>query len=373
MPESIPSFELLFVDDEPRILESLSALFSDYVVHTAQHGYEALNILKTRQISVIVSDQMMPEMTGVEFLRQAKLTSPDSIRILMTGYADLQAIVDSVNVGEVFRYINKPWNTDKLRETIGFACRVFTQRLSMNSVKTILATTGDRSTPVTRQSPASEASTPSETARTEKLNSTEPVAAVLPLPSASQMNAVPSPTLAIPAHPENLPISDTHLLFVDSNAAHLSAFKTFFEGYYTTHCTTSVSEAFDWISQFPIGVVVADIRLPQMSGADFLIAIKSQRTDISTILMASSADAKVAVQMINDGAVYRYLVKPFPKESLRLTVDSAVLNYKASVANQTTNLKKIEQNIYRTDDSSAKSIFEILSTLRERLNTKPTY
>jgi DNA-binding NtrC family response regulator len=368
MPESIPSFELLFVDDEPRILESLSALFSDYAVHTAQHGYEALNILKARQISVIVSDQMMPEMTGVEFLRQAKLTSPNSIRILMTGYADLQAIVDSVNVGEVFRYINKPWNTNKLRETIGFACRVFTQRLSMSPVKTILDSTAPR--PARNQS----AINPNEITRNEP-NGTEPSEA-----SATDAGTPKTPessedatTHEVITQPAIQTISDTHLLFVDSNAAHLSAFKTFFEGYYTTHYTSSVSEAFDWISQFPIGVVVADIRLPQMSGADFLIAIKSQRTDISTILMASSADAKVAVQMINDGAVYRYLVKPFPKESLRLTVDSAVLNYKASVANQTTNLKKIEQNIYRTDDSSAKSIFEILSTLRERLNTKPTY
>jgi response regulator RpfG family c-di-GMP phosphodiesterase len=106
-------FKVLFVDDEENVLRSLRRLFMDedaIEVFTAQSGKEGIEILKKNDISVIVSDQRMPEMSGVEFLENAKKISPYAVRIVLTGYADVNAAVDAINKGGVHRYLSKPWN-----------------------------------------------------------------------------------------------------------------------------------------------------------------------------------------------------------------------------------------------------------------------
>jgi serine/threonine-protein kinase len=116
---------ILFVDDEERVLNALRVLFRDtYDVTVATGGEEALQLAKTRPFHVIVSDQRMPGMLGVELLRELKLVAPTSVRMLLTGYSDLAAIVGSVNDGEVFRFISKPWNQDDLQATIGEAVTI---------------------------------------------------------------------------------------------------------------------------------------------------------------------------------------------------------------------------------------------------------
>jgi serine/threonine-protein kinase len=109
----------LFVDDEERVVNALRALFRDsFEVETATGGAQALERLQSRRFHVLVSDQRMPEMPGVELLRQAKAIAPSTVRILLTGYSDLAAIVGSVNDSEVFRFVSKPWNEDELRATL---------------------------------------------------------------------------------------------------------------------------------------------------------------------------------------------------------------------------------------------------------------
>jgi len=116
---------LLFVDDEERILNALRLVFHQhYDVTVATGGEEALQLARSRPFHVIVSDQRMPGMLGVELLRELKLVAPNSVRMLLTGYSDLAAIVGSVNDGEVFRFISKPWNQDDLQATIGEAVTI---------------------------------------------------------------------------------------------------------------------------------------------------------------------------------------------------------------------------------------------------------
>jgi serine/threonine-protein kinase len=116
---------ILFVDDEERILNALRLLFhQNYDVTVATGGEEALQLARSRPFHVIVSDQRMPGMLGVELLRELKLVAPNSVRMLLTGYSDLAAIVGSVNDGEVFRFISKPWNQDDLQATIGEAVMI---------------------------------------------------------------------------------------------------------------------------------------------------------------------------------------------------------------------------------------------------------
>ena len=110
------TIRVLFVDDEENVLKSLKRLFldSDIEILTAPSGKAGLNLLKVSEVSVIVSDQRMPEMGGVEFLEKASKISPDSVRILLTGYADIEAVVSAINKGGVYRYIAKPWNDNDL-------------------------------------------------------------------------------------------------------------------------------------------------------------------------------------------------------------------------------------------------------------------
>ena len=120
-----PKPTILFVDDEPRVLNSMRALFRrDYDLHLTTRGSEAVEILRDNKIDVIVADQRMPEMTGVEVLGAGKEVSPNTVRILLTGYADLDAIEGSINIGEVFRFLSKPCPPSHLKETLRLAVEI---------------------------------------------------------------------------------------------------------------------------------------------------------------------------------------------------------------------------------------------------------
>ncbi len=107
---------ILVVDDEPEMLRSIHDLLRlDYQTLTCERGEEALKHLATNDdIRVILSDQRMPGMTGVELLRRAKEIRPEVTRLLFTGYADIRAVIDAINEGNVFRYLTKPWNLDEM-------------------------------------------------------------------------------------------------------------------------------------------------------------------------------------------------------------------------------------------------------------------
>ena len=111
---------LLIVDDEPSLLESLSGLFRRrYEVHTAQGGGPALALLESgARVDVILSDQRMPGMTGDTFLARAREIAPEAIRVLFTGYAEIGAVVNAVNRGEIFRFVLKPWADGELESAI---------------------------------------------------------------------------------------------------------------------------------------------------------------------------------------------------------------------------------------------------------------
>jgi response regulator RpfG family c-di-GMP phosphodiesterase len=109
---------LLLVDDEKSITKALNRLFrkEGYRIMTAQSGAEGLEKLQQSDhpVSMIISDQRMPEMNGAAFLEKAKSIYPDAVRYLLTGYSDLEAVVDAVNKGEIHRYLTKPWNDEDL-------------------------------------------------------------------------------------------------------------------------------------------------------------------------------------------------------------------------------------------------------------------
>ncbi|HTU22485.1 MAG TPA: response regulator [Gemmataceae bacterium] len=114
---------ILLVDDEPEILFSLRGLLRrDFEIHTAESGTEAMDVLKQHAIHVIMTDQRMPDMTGVQLLHRVAGEYPQAIRIVFTGYADIKAVIDAVNEGHIYRYITKPWDPDELLGVLRQAC-----------------------------------------------------------------------------------------------------------------------------------------------------------------------------------------------------------------------------------------------------------
>ncbi|MFN3529050.1 MAG: response regulator [Bacteroidia bacterium] len=120
---------VLYVDDEVNNLHAFKAAFRrDFNVFTAESAMEGRKLLDREKIEVIITDQRMPEMTGVEFLETVIPMYPDPIRILLTGYTDIQAVIDAINKGQVYHYMTKPWDEDQLRNIINKAFEVFSLR-----------------------------------------------------------------------------------------------------------------------------------------------------------------------------------------------------------------------------------------------------
>ncbi len=115
---------ILCIDDEQNVLRSLTRLFLDdpYEILTAPSGAEGLLILdQSGTVPVVISDYRMPGMNGVEFLSEVRKRWPDTVRIVLSGYADTGAIVSAINEGQIYRFVAKPWNDDELRITVANA------------------------------------------------------------------------------------------------------------------------------------------------------------------------------------------------------------------------------------------------------------
>lgn len=117
---------ILIVDDEKDNLEALRRMLrGHYEVSIAESPFEGLRLVQTQLFHVIVSDQRMPEMTGVEFLEKAKKLSPLSTRILLTGYTDIDSVIDAINRGQIYRYVSKPWDPEDFKMTLRQANEAF--------------------------------------------------------------------------------------------------------------------------------------------------------------------------------------------------------------------------------------------------------
>lgn len=124
---------ILYLDDEENNLTSFKAAFRrDYKIFTTTTAQEAVQILTDNEIHIVISDQKMPNISGVEFFELIVPDFPDPIRMLLTGYADIEAVIDAINKGQVYRYIAKPWNEQELKMTIENAYDVYVTRRQIN-------------------------------------------------------------------------------------------------------------------------------------------------------------------------------------------------------------------------------------------------
>lgn len=137
--------DILYVDDEENNLISFKASFRlKFNITTAISADEAMSILEKKPIEIIITDQRMPNMTGIEFLEKVVKKYPDPVRILLTGYTDLSAVIDAVNKGKIYHYLSKPWTEKELEETIEKASEVFQANKDVKEMNSKLSVANDQ-------------------------------------------------------------------------------------------------------------------------------------------------------------------------------------------------------------------------------------
>jgi Response regulator containing CheY-like receiver, AAA-type ATPase, and DNA-binding domains len=136
---------ILYIDDEEHNLISFKATFRlKYNVATAISAEVAKQVLAEKPIDIIITDQRMPNMTGVEFLESIIGQYPDPMRLLLTGYADMNAVVDAINKGKIFQYLTKPWNEDELDAAIQKAYEVYSIKMNERDLTQKLGVTNEQ-------------------------------------------------------------------------------------------------------------------------------------------------------------------------------------------------------------------------------------
>ncbi len=295
---------ILLVDDEERILRTLTMLLKmQYQVFSTTDGNEALKILKTEKIHVLISDQRMPLMVGTELLRQAKNLSPQTMRILLTGYADVEAALDSVNEGEIFRYINKPWGSKELRDTVADAAGI----------------------------------------------------------------AMKLETVSVPSFPAPAPARGVTCLVLDEDVLVYEAVKEILGATHQVLWRTTMASALAVMASQTIAVLVTELQVGDGDTSVMLKTLKQEYPDVLTIINTSFKDTVRVSQLINQAQVFRYLPKPLRKGLLAKSLESTLMRYKqlqdVPVLKEAT---KVEVSSDVQEKAISTKIMDYLSRLRAK-------
>lgn len=255
---------VLCVDDEPNILRALSWLLrKDFTVVTASSANEGLELIRNGDFDVVISDQRMPEMSGVDFLNQVRERAPRAMRILLTGYSDLQAVLRSVNESEIFRFVTKPWDVNELPEIVAQAAGI---------------------------------------ARRQR----------------------PAPAPATSAHPELAGTRLPRMLVLDEDEATHSAVEMSAGDLAQIVHVTNPIDALKLLEGDDIGVILSERKLGSMDLTHLLCLLKRKHPQIVSVVITDSEDSSLICRMINQGQIYRFITKPIKAGTLRLALKSAL-------------------------------------------------
>lgn len=253
--------KILCVDDEPFILNSIERIFNEeFDVFKATSGADALRLLGEHDFDVIISDQRMPGMTGTQFLERARDVAPRAIRILLTGYADLEAVRSAVNDGEVYRYITKPWNNTDLRHIV---------RAGVSAA---------------------------QSGNAEELGGTA---------DSNVKTFAP-------------------ILVIDHDAQIYEACKAAVGPLGDVKFANSVEQGLKYLQTIDnIGIVISAVKIGTHNTELLIKSIKAFHPSIVTILVSEMHDAETIVRLINQGQIFRCLFKPAKAEIVQRTLTSA--------------------------------------------------
>ena len=270
---------VLFIDDEPRILRAMQRLLRPHSkVLVAESGLEALELLSLENVDVIVCDQRMPGMTGVEVLAEARRLSPRSMRILLTGYADLDAAVNALNQGHIYRYLNKPWTNEVLIETVQEAARIAMATPRLSAAREV----ADEIT-AEQQRPAHFLA---DTARRE--------VAVLVLDNGNDLNTALEPLSRAGVRLHQAHNVDTAQVLLDQQAVGVALINAVAVGGATTELVNQIRE------QYP---------------------------EVMMIVVSREADIAHLAGLINAGSIYRFLPHPLDERVVQASVKAALAKH----------------------------------------------
>lgn len=300
---------LLLVDDEERILRSLSMLFRGrYELMVTTDCGAALRAVASSRVHVVVSDQRMPQMRGAELLRQVRERSPQTMRILLTGYSELDAVVASVNEGEIFRFVTKPWDAAELSNTVRQAAEIAGSLFAADA-------------------PA------------------------------------PQPAVAAPDAAEAVLVIDDDAEVYESVVHTLGGLP----GAPAPQAiwARSIDEALAALERHPVGVVVSEMAVRGENLGSLLKPLKAQRPEIVTIVLTPFDDVSAFIGLINQAQVYRLLPKPLRRGAFGMSLASALRHHRQlRGAPVLRHAHAVELSRERADTGLANRIAGLMSRLR---------
>jgi DNA-binding NtrC family response regulator len=304
---------LLLIDDEERILRSLAMLFRGQyeLIATTDPGV-ALRAVSEQRVHVVVSDQRMPLMRGADLLKQVRARSPQTMRILLTGYSELEAVVASVNEGEIFRFVNKPWDAAELRDTVRQAA--------------------DISASLFAAGPAA----PPEPLQTET--------GQFVAPASSNSEAI---------------------LVLDDDAEVYKTVQDIVGSSQPVVWARTLDDALAAFEREAIGIVVSELAVAGQSVTGLLKTLKAEHPEVVTIVLTPFADVSVFIGLINQGQVYRLLPKPLRRGAFSMSLASALRHHRLLRAAPVLRAAHAVEKIRSADESTvAARVMGFLSRIR---------
>ena len=354
---------ILFVDDEKRVLNAMRGLFRrDYELYLTTEGTEAVRLAAEHDVDVIVADQRMPGMSGIEVLGSVKQQSPRTVRILVTGYADPDAVEGSINIGEVFRFLSKPCPPQTLKDTLALA--IDAARTTPAADTQARGTTPAASPPAqsapaaahstnTRPPEPSPAAMPPETRPetetrpasppTETISDedeTQPALKVLkeePAPHSEQWHSVTNVVMSEESVEEtrsNTALGAARAAMKSVGVVVFTIDSTFAASVIrampadrTTVVATTLLKVAQAIEEQNAGVLITDFTKNKVTLQKIIGALKQYRPELVTIAVSDGHDTTDMINLINYGQVFRYLLKPLEPDALLSDINAAVIRH----------------------------------------------
>jgi len=331
---------LLFVDDEQRVLNSMRIMFRrKFDLYLASHGAEALDIVKANDIDVIIADHRMPKMTGVEVLTAVRTLSPRTVRILLTGYADLDAVEGSINDSEVFRFLTKPCAPEQLRSTIELAASVARET-------TANVMTAEEVGEVTDIGEITDVGEPLKEAAKEAMRPPTPTASTgagTDEINASLVDQQFEKTAVLdPARtptPESVPTQKklgrtgygVVVFSEDDNV--LDAIQKAGRGRVPIYHAGTIIKVIKILTENRPGVLVTDISDDKTTIQAMTAELKEHLPELVTIAISKHRDVLDMVWLINHGQIFRFLRKPLSPGRCAISLQSALQHHRMLLKN----------------------------------------
>lgn len=289
-------YQLLLIDDEPNILSALRReLQSTYAVQPFSDPQQALLHCRDNRVDLAIVDYKMPQMNGVEFLKQFGKLQPDAVRLMLSGEADFNALISTINETHIYRFISKPWDSTELAATLAEALSHREQALENRRLAAVCR----------------------EHRNWQPAQNPNRIYQVLVVDDEPNILSALARDMNARGGFYDLQMAMQHQADPSSPQEHRDL-------HFNIHTATSPRQALERARQVHYDVVVSDYLMPEMDGLSFLNAFREIQPDAVRILLSGQADKEVLVKAINNAEIYSYLGKPWHEYTLHNTLAQAI-------------------------------------------------